>query len=146
MPQGDLMVRRLHIVIVMCALMSGLHVLNAHNALAWKGGFQVFNGPGLAGRAYKAGELIVKFTEGASQSDQERIHTRNGSEALKKYNRLGIHRVKVPEGIALEQAAMEYRSDPAVEYVEPNYVVTTLAIPDDSSLELLWSLAQIIHE
>jgi subtilisin family serine protease len=51
-----------------------------------------------------------------------------------------------PELAAWQKIAEEYRQDPNVELVEPNYVVTTMAVPNDPYYPLLWGLQKINME
>ncbi len=100
MPKGDPMVRRMHIVIAACALLV-LQLLDSQGAAAEKCGAKVYSAASPAATTYKEGELIVRFRDGVSQRDKERVHARNGSKTLKHYNRLGVHRVKIPDGVAM---------------------------------------------
>lgn len=48
--------------------------------------------------------------------------------------------VKLPEGMDIERAVLIFRSNPIVEYVEKNFLVHALYIPDDTHWSKLWGL------
>jgi subtilisin family serine protease len=44
---------------------------------------------------------------------------------------LGLYRLRLPEGVDVQQAAALYSELPWVEYAEPNYIVRAAIVPDD---------------
>jgi subtilisin family serine protease len=63
-----------------------------------------------------------------------------GVYTLKNFRRIGVQHVKLPKGMTVEEALEIYRSDPDVEYVEPNYLRYATATPDDTFFTNLWGL------
>ncbi|RYZ97339.1 MAG: hypothetical protein EOP11_22175, partial [Proteobacteria bacterium] len=82
-----------------------------------------------AARAYREGELIVKYRDGSSrsfnqmQNSYQRLSVVNvqrfESSPFKNFETLSID----TNVLSLTDAASELRRDPSVEYVQPNYLV-----------------------
>lgn len=89
------------------------------------------------------GEIIVKFKEGVKKSQTEFLHRTMGvsvirSLRLKEYL---IERIKLPQGMTVEDAIRTYENLPEVEYAEPNYIVKKAeTIPDDPYFNNQWAL------
>src|SRR3989338_3271433 len=52
----------------------------------------------------------------------------------------GLELVQVQPGTTIEQALATYKTDPSIEYAEPNYLVHALAIPNDPYFNHQWAL------
>ncbi len=89
---------------------------------------------------YKEGELLIKFKPSASDSRRKKIHEKHASQIVKEFKPYRIHLVKLRRGLIVEEAINAYRSDPDVEYAEPNFIVTALNTPNDPSFSALWGL------
>ncbi len=64
-----------------------------------------------------------------------------GASAVKRFGTLdGLELVKLPRRLKVEEAIRLYRRMPAVLYVEPNFIVQALVVPNDPQLGLLWGL------
>ena len=85
--------------------------------------------PGRTFSAYKDGEVIVKFRPGVHET--LKTHNLVGAKLIKKSRLEGVERVRLPEGLSVEEAVRAYESDPDVEYAEPNYIVRKAALPND---------------
>jgi subtilisin family serine protease len=84
-----------------------------------------------AGRAHQADELIVKYRDGASPSSREAV--RQGLGARHKDTlRAQTHLWKLPEGMSVAAAVRALAADPAIEFVEPNWVYTHSAVSNDT--------------
>ncbi|GFO65282.1 S8 family serine peptidase [Geomonas paludis] len=92
------------------------------------------------GRRFKDNELLVKFKERTPAEKQKNIHLIHGSERIKEFPRLRLHHVRVRRGVTLEEAMARYQADPDVEYVEPNYLQSVQAVPNDPRFGALWGL------
>ena len=87
-------------------------------AFAGRPSSQKANAP--AGRAV-AGEIMVKFTPGASANDKADAHRQAGGTRRVEIVSTGLELVAVPRGD--ESAAMaRYRQNPNVLYAEPNFI------------------------
>lgn len=97
--------------------------------------------PGAPAIEFKDGELLVKFRRGIDAARVEQIKKRAGLRALKRYGRLRIHRMKISKsGLSVRQAAKLLNRMPDVLYAEPNYKVSTLAVPSDPRFSELWGM------
>ena len=89
---------------------------------------------------YVPGEVLVKFKSGTSVVVMNKLHGALGADKIKDLRRLGIHRMKLPGNLKVEEAVQIYRNDPNVEFAEPNYIVKTSSIPNDPGYSLQWGL------
>lgn len=89
---------------------------------------------------YVPGEVLVKFKSGTSIVAINKLHSAIGASKIRDIRHLGIHRMRLPKDVKVEEAVRNYRSDPNVEYAEPNYIVKTSAIPNDPGYSLQWGL------
>src|SRR5208283_4055108 len=92
------------------------------------------------GPQYREGELLVKFKQGLFTKSIETVHKRYGSEKIREFPSLRLHLVKFKQGQSVEEAISLYKADPAVEYAEPNYIVSAQTIPNDPDFSLQWAL------
>jgi len=82
-------------------------------------------------RPYVDGELLVGVTFEADKVGQVRQEMMRFGQIVDTERTLGVHRVKVHRGMALQQVAERIARMPGVRYVEPNYILTTCATPND---------------
>jgi subtilisin family serine protease len=90
--------------------------------------------------AYKNGEILVKFRPGAHETQESDTHRLLGAKMTKRVGPGGIERVKLPEGMSVEEAIKAYEANPGVEYAEPNYLVKATVIPNDARFTEQWGL------
>jgi subtilisin family serine protease len=84
-------------------------------------------------------EIIVKYKSGRGRVPGVKVPLQ-GAKSLRKLDRFGIEQLKLPPSMTPEEAMELLRSDPNVEYAEPNTIVQTLTLPNDVSFERQWSL------
>ncbi|MGH8078531.1 MAG: S8 family serine peptidase, partial [Lysobacter sp.] len=76
------------------------------------------------GRAHVPGELLIKFRDGAATSQQTAV--RQGLDAQKletlRAGKGELALMKLPAVMSVAAAVRALRSDPAVEYAEPNWI------------------------
>lgn len=84
----------------------------------------------LAGK-FVPDELLVKFRAGISESKKESIHRGHGTKKIRDFKPLRLHRLKLKEGVSVEEAMALYQADADVEYAEPNYLVSIDRTPND---------------
>ncbi len=90
---------------------------------------------------YVPGEILVRFKDSADTVTINRLHTFRKAVNKKDFRPLRLQQIKLPDNMSVEEAVEYYRSDPNVEYAEPNYIVHALATtPNDSSFTQLWGL------
>lgn len=81
---------------------------------------------------YKEGELLVKFKTGVVASASLKTHQAVGAIPVKKIAVINVDHVRLPQGVSVKDAIIQYMSDPTVEYAEPNYLLTLFITPNDS--------------
>jgi len=89
---------------------------------------------------YAPGELLVKFRSGVTRQLARATHNFFGSRAIKRFRRINIDHIKLPEDLTVEEAISLYRLDPDVEYAEPNYIRRISLTPNDTDFDELWGL------
>lgn len=89
-----------------------------------------------AGKAkYQADELIVQYKPGASTSDFSVVRAKVKGitgRVLRTGARGRLEVVRLPKGASIEAAVRRLDSDPAVEFVEPNWTYTHQATSNDT--------------
>ncbi|MBV9080487.1 MAG: S8 family serine peptidase, partial [Elusimicrobia bacterium] len=85
-----------------------------------------------SGREIEAlpGQVIVRYRSGSEAEGAMRIQD-SGAKERKSIGSLGLHVVSTPPGVSVEAYLAQLRSDPNIEFAEPNGVVRALAFPDD---------------
>src|SRR4030066_2172389 len=81
---------------------------------------------------YVPGEVIVKFKSDTSSYKINTLHKKIGSLKKKEFKDVRIHQMRLPDGVSVEEAVEYYKSDPDVEYAEPNYIVCIDSVPNDT--------------
>lgn len=97
---------------------------------------------------YVPGEIIVKFKPGviSKASDASRKTARAGiaSKEKRRFRTANIHHLQIADpNVTVEEAIKRLKSDPDVEYAEPNYIYRTMATPNDPGFGQLWGLQNI---
>jgi subtilisin family serine protease len=94
---------------------------------------------------YVPGEVLVKFRGDASSSAIASLNASVSSQELRVFSVTGktIHQYKLAGALSVDDAIQKYRSNPAVEYAEPNYLYWPKMIPDDAQFGTLWGLQNI---
>lgn len=93
------------------------------------------------GGHYKDGELLVKFKSGVKAASSAAVHQAAGATVIRKYATIqNLEQVKLPQGLSVKDAVMQYMSSPGVEYAEPNYIrKLDTVIPNDTYFANQWS-------
>ena len=86
------------------------------------------------------GEVLVKYRETQATQRAIHYHTVWRLSNVRIFEKCGIRKVKLPNGMTVKQAIALYRSDPDVLYVEPNYRYRLQAVPNDPRIDHLWGL------
>lgn len=72
--------------------------------------------------AYVPGQLLVRFKSGTAQSLTLAAHDQHQARMVRSYRvPSNLHLVELPEGMSVDAAVAEYREDPNVLYVQPNF-------------------------
>src|SRR4030042_5020261 len=91
---------------------------------------------------YRDGELLVKFKSGVVKTSALKLHQTIRASVAKSFKIVpNLDLVKLPKGLSVKDAVMQYMSDPNVEYAEPNYIRRVLSkIPNDTYFKDQWAL------
>ena len=104
----------------------------------------VFSGTGWAKEAptasYVPGEILVKFKAGAEEDRIRSFHSSRGVIQETQSALTRVRRLRLPDGLSVEEATTQYRTNPDVEYAEPNYTRRAMATPNDAAFNLQWGL------
>ncbi|MBY0415531.1 MAG: S8 family serine peptidase, partial [Bdellovibrionales bacterium] len=93
------------------------------------------------GHQYVPGEILVKYKSSISPTNQKLAIEREGGVRLQRVTDKGWARVKIRDGRALKDAMTDYKSDPDVESVQPNFIYHANAItPNDTRFAQEWGL------
>ncbi|MBX3301176.1 MAG: S8 family serine peptidase [Nitrospira sp.] len=94
---------------------------------------------------YVPGEVLVKFKDEVSRSGIASLSADVGAKEVKtlSLNATVIHQYKLDGALSVDEAVLKYRSNPAVEYAEPNYLYWLKIIPNDTQFGSLWGLHNI---
>lgn len=85
-------------------------------------------------------ELLVKYKSNTTSTFQKASIEKFGARRIKRLNARGLSHVKLPKNQTMEQAIAEFKQDPDVEYVQPNYLYKITATPNDTFYGQLWGL------
>ena len=91
---------------------------------------------------YKEGELLVKFKSGIIGTSSLKLHQAVGASVSNRFTVVpNLEHVKLPAGVSVKDAILQYMSDPNVEYAEPNYIIGALdRKPNDTYFGNQWAL------
>jgi thermitase len=84
---------------------------------------------------YAPGEVLVKSALPLPQAAVTAVLRMAGGVVIEHNPTLGLYRLRLPEGVDVQQAAIIYNELPGVEYAEPNYIVRAAISPDDPFYE-----------
>lgn len=91
---------------------------------------------------YREGEVLVKFKSGTIKTVRGLRHEEMNARLLKRFSHMpSLDHVALPGGLTVEHAIAWYKSDPQVEYAEPNYIkYKSMTIPNDPLFGHQWGL------
>lgn len=91
--------------------------------------------------AYVPGELLVRYKPFVRAAASEYFRSRWGVTKVRSFERIRVQHLRLPKDMTVEEALEIYRSDPDVEYAEPNYLRYKAATtPNDTFFSELWGL------
>ena len=98
--------------------------------------------------AYVPGQLLVRFKSGTAQALTVAAHDQRQARMVRSYRvPSNLHLVELPEGMSVDAAVAEYREDPNVLYVQPNFKYRLKErFPDEWMFwEYQWNLHNVNH-
>ena len=93
--------------------------------------------------AYRPGELLVRFATQSRAAALDRAESDHGVRVAGSLDNGRIHHLLLPDDMSVEQALAIYRDDPDIEFVEPNYLITPQATPNDNDFSYQWNLNNV---
>ncbi|MBN1306545.1 MAG: S8 family serine peptidase [Chitinispirillaceae bacterium] len=90
-------------------------------------------------RPYVADEVIVKFKRGTAEHVVDALNKRFGTSVFHT-SRRGFRVMRFSGRRNVEQMVARFKSDPAVEYAEPNYIAYAYMAPNDPFYSNQWHL------
>lgn len=88
---------------------------------------------------YVPGEVLLKFHPGAKSADRQRVLAGLDAEPVARPDKDEPRRYLLG-GLEVEEALRRYGQDPALVYIEPNWIWTLAAVPDDPGFSQQWGL------
>ncbi|MCL4476080.1 MAG: type II secretion system secretin GspD [Nitrospirae bacterium] len=76
---------------------------------------------GVVENRFLEGELLVKFKEGVNDDTAREIIARKGATVIRYVEGIKVYHIRLPKGLAVEDAVKDFSSLPEVQYAEPNY-------------------------
>jgi subtilisin family serine protease len=90
------------------------------------------------------GEVIVRFIKGITKEQIEKFHKEKGTQTLKGYEKIGVHRLKIPDTESVQEFIEKHLTDSKQAYIEPVFLTQKQAVlANDPSFEYQWALPQI---
>lgn len=87
--------------------------------------------------------ILVKFSSAASRSEIESLNAKHGAKELRRIDKLGVRVMSVPKGKSAEALARAYANHPGVVFAEPDHIVQTSMVPNDTLYSSQWALPKI---
>ena len=75
-----------------------------------------------ANNRFMPGEIIVKFRASTSAAQRDAIISSRAGGLIRRFNALGLHRLRVRNGQSVESAVTAFRALPDVVLAQPNYI------------------------
>jgi len=91
------------------------------------------------GIRYEAGEVIISFKTNATRLEKNQVRAELRGNQIKRWGRIKAELRRI-EGLTVEEAIQRYRNHPKVKYIEPNYIVEAIEIPNDPDFGRLWGM------
>lgn len=94
--------------------------------------------------AHKPDEIIVKYKPGF-RTQVASSASAIGAQCIRSLDVIRCHVLKLPAGKSLEEAIIQFRKDPRIEYAGPNHIVSICKAPNDDwyqfmGIYLQWGL------
>jgi subtilisin family serine protease len=129
------------VVVTLSGLMLGDRLVHAEQKQA-SDGMTALSRDARHPAQYVPREVLVKFRDEASSSGIQSLNVVAGAKEIRvlSVNARMIHQYKLEGALSVDEAVLKYRSNPAVEYAEPNYLYWLKTIPSDAQFGSLWAL------
>jgi len=92
---------------------------------------------------YVPGELLIGYKQDAVAASIQTVHQQLGAKVLGQFSITPLSHIRLPKRLSMAEAAKQYLANPAVAYVEPNYIFRLCAVPNDPLYGDLWGMERI---
>ncbi len=89
------------------------------------------------------GEVIVKYKPATRVETSAAYETRYRMSTIDSFSTIGVDHLKLPAAMDVAGALKVLRSDPNVDYAEPNYIHYVSAAPNDPLFSQMWGMQKI---
>lgn len=96
--------------------------------------------PEAVAKEHVPGELLMRFNDNIMLPSRSNVITAAGGNVLARYPRTDVYRVKVSNTVTMAYALGIFRTNSAILYAEPNYIVHATKTPNDPQFGQLWGL------
>ncbi len=126
--------------------MPGIHILLTALLICFFPFYQSFShaeeqlGMDRYGREYVKGEVLVKYRPSKKTDVERRARALWNNDSIETFEKSRVIRQQIPSEISIEEAVDQFRDDPDVLYVEPNYVYRQSADANDTYINSQWGL------
>ena len=125
---------------VIAVFLAGVTALSAPLSAAEKTASKTMKKKNVA--AFVQDELLVKFKLGKSEAGNATVK-KMGAKLKEKLKHIDISHLKLPQGLSVQKAAEKLSKLDIVEFVEPNYIQSTVSGPNDPRFNEQWGLETI---
>ncbi|MCK9995017.1 MAG: S8 family serine peptidase [Candidatus Krumholzibacteria bacterium] len=91
---------------------------------------------------HKTDELIIKFKANTPQSQKDAILADLGATQIKHFKRIKSDQKRIT-GLSVGNAIGRYKNHSAIDFIEPNYILEAVEIPNDPRFVDLWGMYNI---
>lgn len=92
---------------------------------------------------YVPGEVLIKYKPVARVETAVLYEITYGISTIDSFNTIGVDHLKLPAAMDVEKALKMFKSDPNVDYAEPNYYRYISGTPNDPLFPQLWGMQKI---
>ncbi len=89
--------------------------------------------------SYVPGEIIIKYSDTATGTEITTLSSQLNTITLRDFTRIGASLEQLTD-MTVPEAIAQFENNPAVEYIEPNYLYFAEAIPNDPDFDKLWGM------
>ena len=89
--------------------------------------------------SYVPGEIIIKYSDTATGTEISTLSSQLNTITLRDFARIGASLEQLTD-MTVPEAIAQFENNPAVEYIEPNYLYFAETIPNDPDFPNLWGM------
>jgi len=90
-------------------------------------------------RPHVPDQVIIKFKDNVTQAEKDAIITDLGATKIKHFKRIKSDQNRI-QGLSVGEAIGRYKNHPKIDFIEPNYIIEAIGIPDDTAFDALWGM------